>query len=62
MSRLNYSDFLKVDIRVGTIINAEENNLLDKPSIILEIDFGNQIGIKKSLAQLQANYKSKENY
>ena len=54
---INYDDFSTVDIRVGTIIRGEENNLLKKPSIILEIDFGDKIGIKKSSAQLQANYK-----
>ena len=57
MTDLNYSDFLKVDIRVGTILRAEENNSLKKPSIILEIDFGKQIGIKKSSAQLKSNYE-----
>ena len=57
MTDLNYSDFLKVDIRVGTILRAEENNNLNKPSIILEIDFGKQIGIKKSSAQLKSNYE-----
>ena len=58
MSDLKYSDFLKVDIRVGTVLRAKENNNLKKPSIILEIDFGQQIGIKKSSAQLQSNYNS----
>ena len=57
MIDLSYSDFLKVDIRVGTILQAEENNHLKKPSIILEIDFGKQIGIKKSSAQLKSNYE-----
>ena len=57
MTYINYSDFLKVDIRVGTIIRAEKNNKLNHPSIILMIDFGDKIGIKKSSAQLQANYK-----
>jgi len=57
MADLSYSDFLKVDIRVGTILRAEENNSLKKPSIILEIDFGRQVGIKKSSAQLKSNYK-----
>ena len=56
MPKLSYSDFFKVDIRVGTILKAEENNILKKPSIILEIDFGEQIGIKKSSTQLQSNY------
>ena len=57
MTVLSYSDFLKVDIRVGTVLRAEENNDLKKPSIILEIDFGQQIGIKKSSAQLKSNYE-----
>ena len=57
MTDLSYSDFLKVDIRVGTVLRAEENNSLKKPSIILEIDFGQQIGIKKSSAQLKSNYE-----
>ena len=57
MIDLSYSDFLKVDIRVGTVLRAEENNNLTKPSIILEIDFGNTIGLKKSSAQLKSNYK-----
>ena len=60
MSNLNYSDFMKVDIRVGTILEAEENNMLRQPSIILKIDFGEQIGIKKSSAQLIANYNVKD--
>ena len=60
MSNLSYSDFMKVDIRVGTIIKAEENNMLRQPSIILKIDFGEQIGIKKSSAQLKANYDVKD--
>ena len=54
---ISYEDFNKVEIRVGTIINATENNLLKNPSIVLEIDFGSEIGIKKSSAQLQSNYK-----
>ena len=60
MSNLNYSDFMKVNIRVGTILEAEENNMLRQPSIILKIDFGEQIGIKKSSAQLKANYNVKD--
>ena len=49
-----------MDIRVGTIISAEENLTLNYPSIILKIDFGNKIGIKKSSAQLIKNYTPKD--
>ena len=57
---INYLDFEKVDIRVGTIIKVEENNNLNKPSLILKIDFGNSLGIKKSSAQLKDNYSISE--
>ena len=55
---ISYNDFEAIDIRVGTIISAKENFKLKKPAIILEIDFGEKIGIKKSSAQLTKNYKS----
>ena len=54
---ISYSDFLKIEIRLGTIISAELNNKLQKPSFVLKIDFGDEIGIKKSSAQLTKNYK-----
>ena len=57
---IDYLDFEKVDIRVGTIIEVEENNNLKKPSLILKIDFGNSLGIKKSSAQLKVNYSIAE--
>ena len=53
---ISYSDFTKIDIRVGTIISAELNKKLRKPSYVLKIDFGDKIGIKKSSAQLTKNY------
>ena len=53
---IKYSDFAKIEIRIGTIVSAELNSKLKKPSIILEIDFGKKIGIKKSSAQLTSNY------
>ena len=57
---ISYTDFERADIRVGTIIFAKENFKLKKPSIILEIDFGKEIGIKKSSAQITKNYKSND--
>ena len=57
---ISYNDFEKVDIRVGTVISAKENLKLKNPSIVLEIDFGKKIGIKKSSAQLTKNYLSND--
>jgi len=57
---VSYTDFKKIDVRVGTIISAQINNKLDKPSIILKIDFGKEIGIKKSSAQLISNYNKEK--
>ena len=57
---IQYLDFKKVDIRLGTIIEAEEYNQLKKPSIILKINFGEEIGIKKSSAQLRKNYNTNQ--
>ena len=54
---IGYSDFAKIEIRLGTIISAELNNKLRKPSYVLKIDFGDEIGVKKSSAQLTRNYK-----
>ena len=59
-SLISYSDFTKIEIRLGTIISAELNIKLQKPSFILHIDFGDEIGIKKSSAQLTKNYKTEE--
>ena len=57
---ISYSDFTKIEIRLGTIISAELNKKLRKPSFVLKIDFGDEIGIKKSSAQLTKNYKIEE--
>ena len=57
---ITYEDYNKVEIKVGTVLSVRKNEKARKPSLIVEVDFGAQIGIKKSSAQI-THYYNEEN-
>lgn len=57
---ITYGDFEKVDIRVGEIVDAQDFPQARKPAYKLTINFGEEIGVKKSSVQIVALYKKEE--
>lgn len=57
---ITFDDFLKLDIRVGEIVQVENFKKARKPAYKLWIDFGHEIGVKKSSAQITECYKVEE--
>ena len=58
--QITYDIFDKVEIRIGTVISVKKNEKARKPSLVVEVDFGKDIGIKQSSAQI-THYYNEEN-
>ena len=58
--QITYDVFDKVDIRVGTVVSVKKNEKARKPSLVIKVDFGKEVGIKQSSAQI-THYYSEEN-
>ena len=57
---ITFEDYNKVEIKVGTVISVKKNEKARKPSLVVEVDFGKEIGIKQSSAQI-THYYNEEN-
>ena len=59
-NEITFDDYQKVQISVGTVLKVSKNEKARKPSLVVEVDFGNEIGIKQSSAQI-THYYNEEN-
>ena len=55
---ITFEDFSKIQILVGTVLKVSKNERARKPSLVIEVDFGSKVGIKKSSAQITHFYNS----
>ena len=60
METISFDDFLKVELRVGRIVSASVFKEARKPAYVLHVDFGEELGVKKSSAQIAALYQPEE--
>ena len=55
---ISYDDFKKISLKIGTVIDVEKNEKARKPSLVMKVDFGNEIGVKQSSAQITHYYNA----
>ena len=55
---ITYDDFKKIIIKIGTVLEVKKNDKARKPSLVVKVDFGPEIGVKQSSAQITHYYNS----
>tara|TARA_E500000331_G_scaffold259901_1_gene250785 strand:+ start:210 stop:545 length:336 start_codon:yes stop_codon:yes gene_type:complete len=55
---ISYEDFKKVTIKVGTVLEVKKNEKARKPSLVVKVDFGKEVGVKQSSAQITHYYNT----
>ena len=58
--QITYDIFEKIDIRLGTVLSVKKNEKARKPSLVVEVDFGKEIGVKTSSAQITHFYNEEK--